>query len=338
MKSAYLIQSLPVEGKGGLLEGGFTHTMTARELIEVLGTCHGIPRHEKFKVTGVGATESLGDEITYMGDKLYIVSGESGKIETRELDLDTKISFSQIALQSVEGLSKKVHFDKITAPNSDKEAHEINHGGAFGELLKAIGGESSAVVSVSAKTEYMKSRAVCPIVKETGKKISPAVGLKTMIMGGEINDEVSGTRTVTGQTILEQSFESPETIGMVGIITGQNMAENVPLKGLHVHCKYGHVLDLGELRDVDVEVTPIDKTFILLPERNKAGKQVWHTALQEEHLPSLTNFQQLTKAWLKRKEDPKSLSAIQEEVRSGKRDITTWAEHVTGRESRTLAM
>jgi hypothetical protein len=332
-KGTYLIQTLPVEGKGGLLEGGYKHTMTAKELLDLVRSCHGIPKNKPLKIIGVGATESLGDEITYMGDKLYLISGENGKIQTHELDPKTKISFSQVALQPKEGPTKTVHFDSIAAPNSEKDTHEINHGGAFGELQKKIGDVSSSVVNITAKTKYIKSRAVCPIVKETGKKISPAVDLNTMIKGGTVENE-NGTCTITPQTILEQSFDYPKTIGMVGIVTGRNMVENVILKGLHLHCQYGHVLDLGDLSDVIIEVTPVTKTFIMLSKKDNTGKSVWHTALQEEDLPSLIKFQQLFEAWLKRKKDPKALEIIQEDIRRDKHNITKWLQpskssHVT---------
>ena len=330
-----LVQSLTVEGGGGLLEGGCTYTMTARDLINVLARYYKIPKDQPIKVIGVGATESLGDEITYMGENLYVISGDTGKIETKRLALDTKISFSQIGLQAIDGVSQQLQFPIIKAPRSDRNAHEINRGGVFKELLKAIGDETSAVVEITANTQYIKSRAPCNIVKETGKRLSPAAGLKTMILGGTVKDKQGNTLTVPGQTVWEQSFDRPESIKMVGIITGKNLAENKILEGLHLHCKYGHILDLGELTEVKVQVTPVSKTFILLPERTKDGKFIWHTALQNEHLESLKYTQKLFRAYLHRKERPGAFTAVVQEIDQKEQDgdqnfeITAWAKYLS---------
>lgn len=269
-KKAIIIQSLPVEGKNGLEEGGYTYTMTARELIDILKEKYEIPPSESIKVTGVGATEFLGSELTFMGEKLYVISGENKEITTKELDVNTKVSFSQIGLtpthENPSGQTK--HFKHISAENSDKNVHEINHGGAFKKLLEEIGGEQSAVLTVSAELKYIKTRAVCPNVNFTTK-------LTKMILG---DPELK----ISPQTVKEQKFSDWQRIEFSGIITGKNMLENKILKGLHLHCEHGHVLDLGELRNVIVKSTSASKIFILLPEENKNGKRHWHIALLKE--------------------------------------------------------
>lgn len=282
-----LLQTLPVEGDGGLMKGGFTSTMTAARLLEIIREINGIDKDEPVNVIGIGATESLGDEITYMGDKLYVISGEGGAIQTKELDPKTKISFSQIALQPKNAKTQTYHFDHIAAPHSDKDAHEINHGGAFGELLKQIGGDSSKIVHITAKTKYIKSRAVCPVVAATGRKMSPAVDLGTMIKGGEVTLADGTKSSIMPQTIKDQHFAEPQEISLAGIITGKNMLENLPLQGLHVHCEHGHVLDLGNLHDVNVKVTPIERTIIRTIQKDKDGKAIWRNALEKVNFADL---------------------------------------------------
>lgn len=287
MHGAILLQTLPVEGDSGLLHGNYTYTMTVAELLERLREVNGLEKDVPVNVIGVGGTESLGSEVTYMGDKLYHITGKGNKIKTKEIDPRTRISFSQVALVPQKSEAQQYHFKKITAPRSDKKTHEINTGGAFAQLLKKIGDDTSKVVYITAKTRHIKTRAIRGIIPEKGHKLPTAIHLDNMIKGGTFLNENGSVVNISPQTVQDKHYKKPQEITMVGIVTGKDMLENIPLKGLHVHCQQGHVLDLGSLEDVTVHVFPIEQTLIRTMEKDSKGDAIWRNAMQKANLKTI---------------------------------------------------
>lgn len=337
-----VVQSLHVEGKNGLLSGGYPHaTMTARELLGFLRQHEGIAKDTKISVIGVGATAGLWDEITYDGENLLRVFGSETGIRSEPLDLDTKISFSQIALSYVEGLTRTIRVDAINASGkSDEETYEINNGGTFKALLEKIGGINSSVITITAKTDHIKTRAVCPVIEETGQKVTPTLPLGAMVAGSVVirdGDRIINTylknpqneraieeakqKAVTNgwqvqnikvQDIRERRTDTLEEIRMVGVITGTGSGENKALTGIHFHCKHGHVLALGNLKDVEIQVTPVAETKILLPERTQAGELIWHNALSQRDVDGPVKMAQ--RLWRARQESHETHQQVSREA------------------------
>lgn len=299
MKQAYLIQSLPIEGKNGFEEGGYTHTVTANELIDSLHQFH--PDEKNIEVIGLGATAGLKGEVAYINGKLFETFSNNGKVETREISKDSKISFSQIALRFIEGLTKTQKHEKIHAEN----------GSAYLQLLKAIGEESTKAVTITAKTKSLTSRAVCPPKDSKGNIVSPAESFANM---------------TKHQAILEQNFETPQTIKMVGVVTGNNETENQLVKGLHLHYQGGHVLDFGELSDVTIEATPISKTLILQPQKGLENKQIWHSTKIIEPKPQQQSSENISQSI---KQIESTLVKMQKTLEQIKNAEHSWVSYIT---------
>jgi|GEM_PF-6662356 len=264
---SFLIQTLPAEGDISLRNGNFTSTISLKDLKHVLRGKYHLSHDTPLRIVGVGAMDCLCFEIAFLGEKVYKIFKQGDTFQWEEIDDTGLISFSQVAIENVPGVTKKVTFPHVTVDGTTDKT-------IFERIQTLLGHEKTFSLKMKTKLTYIKSRAVCPIIKETGKKITPSAGFDTMFFGGRIIRD-GKTLTIQAPDELVKHFETPETIEFTGVLTGNDLKENELLKGLHIHCLYGHVLELGDLIECEIHYTPISQCLVLEPGKDPKTESSW---------------------------------------------------------------
>ena len=246
-----LVQSIKISGtKPNLIYGGYGKVISVGDFLNHVRHSNNINETENPDFIGLGTTCALGDEMTYNGNKITkIFADNHNKISQKTMHLDEFISFAQVSVFNAQNIQRFflksiVNSNKLNSQN----VHEINKNGIFKQIISFVANleglknepENSYIIRINAKAKYLKVRAVHSKIKETGGKID-----------------------ILSHVVEEKNFSKETEIIFSGIITGTNDVEAKILQGLHLHCEYGHVLDLGDLEDVQIELQKIDKKIIL---------------------------------------------------------------------------
>ncbi len=282
-----LIQMLSVNN---FLRGGYKDITTSQNLIKMAINKNKDSNNKQSKyIIGIGAEVNMHSEMTYDNKEISKTYSLGNQVITEEASPNTKISFAQVSIRSPY-IEKTISLDYIKTSSKQTYTYKPYLPPMFQKILNIIGKKESFMITIKAKTKYIESRGICPIIVETNRKITPAAPLKIMLNGGTIIRNKK-TYTIKEPIILKKEFSDYEAIKLVGVITGTDLPINKELPVLHLHSlKYGHILNIGDLKDASITITPIKEINICsLNSNNKTKLEIQKIKLQKKEKPNKNN-------------------------------------------------